>query len=492
MTKATRTEEDLLGAREVPLEAYWGIHTLRAMENFQISGSVVGDEEAFVRGMVQVKKASALANSDLGALDPEVAGAIVWACDQVLVAERCLDQFPVDQFQGGAGTSVNMNTNEVIANLALEYLGYAKGRYDIINPNDHVNKSQSTNDAYPTGFRLGLFALVGSLIEELERLIAAMRAKGVELVHVLKMGRTQLQDAVPMSLGQEFEAFAVLLEEEVSRLHNNAALLLEVNLGATAIGTGLNTPPDYQSTVVGRLREITGLDIRGAHDLLEATSDTGAYVSMHAAIKRLAVKLSKICNDLRLLSSGPRAGLGEIRLPERQAGSSIMPAKVNPVIPEVVNQVCFKVMGNDVALTFAAEAGQLQLNVMEPVIAQAIFESINLLTRGMSTLRELCVVGIEANEEVCRRNVLDSIGIVTYLNPVIGHHNGDLVGRECARSGRSVREVVLEMGLLEESVLDEILSPENLLRPHFRDLNVYSGSDPSTPPVVSAASDSEE
>ncbi len=491
MTKATRTEEDLLGAREVPLEAYWGIHTLRAMENFQISGSVVGDEEAFVRGMVQVKKASALANSDLGALDPEVAGAIVWACDQVLVAERCLDQFPVDQFQGGAGTSVNMNANEVIANLALEYLGYAKGRYDIINPNDHVNKSQSTNDAYPTGFRLGLFALVGSLIEELERLIAAMRTKGAELVHVLKMGRTQLQDAVPMSLGQEFEAFAVLLEEEISRLHNNAALLLEVNLGATAIGTGLNTPPDYQSTVVGRLREITGLDIRGAHDLLEATSDTGAYVSMHAAIKRLAVKLSKICNDLRLLSSGPRAGLGEIRLPERQAGSSIMPAKVNPVIPEVVNQVCFKVMGNDVALTFAAEAGQLQLNVMEPVIAQAIFESINLLTRGMSTLRELCVVGIEANEEVCRRNVLDSIGIVTYLNPVIGHHNGDLVGRECARSGRSVREVVLEMGLLEESVLDEILSPENLLRPHFRDLNVYSGSDPSTPPVVSAAPDSE-
>ena len=491
MTKATRTEEDLLGAREVPLEAYWGIHTLRAMENFQISGSVVGDEEAFVRGMVQVKKASALANSDLGALDPEVAGAIVWACDQVLVAERCLDQFPVDQFQGGAGTSVNMNTNEVIANLALEYLGYAKGRYDIINPNDHVNKSQSTNDAYPTGFRLGLFTLVGSLIEELERLIAAMRAKGAELVHVLKMGRTQLQDAVPMSLGQEFEAFAVLLEEEVSRLHNNAALLLEVNLGATAIGTGLNTPPDYQRTVVGRLREITGLDIRGAHDLLEATSDTGAYVSMHAAIKRLAVKLSKICNDLRLLSSGPRAGLGEIRLPERQAGSSIMPAKVNPVIPEVVNQVCFKVIGNDVALTFAAEAGQLQLNVMEPVIAQAIFESINLLTRGMSTLRELCIVGIEANEDVCRRNVLDSIGIVTYLNPVIGHHNGDMVGRECARSGRSVREVALEMGLLEESVLDEILSPENLLRPHFRDLNVYSGSDPSTPPVVSTVTDSE-
>ena len=488
----TRTEEDLLGTREVPEDAYWGIHTLRAIENYQISGRTINEAPELIRAFAQVKKACAMANMQLKAMKPAKAEAIIAACDEIIENGRCMDQFPVDQFQGGAGTSVNMNANEVIANLALEILGEEKGNYDVINPNDHVNRSQSTNDAYPTGFRLGLFALVGSLIEELERLIAAMRAKGAELVHVLKMGRTQLQDAVPMSLGQEFEAFAVLLEEEVSRLHNNAALLLEVNLGATAIGTGLNTPPDYQSTVVGRLREITGLDIRGAHDLLEATSDTGAYVSMHAAIKRLAVKLSKICNDLRLLSSGPRAGLGEIRLPERQAGSSIMPAKVNPVIPEVVNQVCFKVMGNDVALTFAAEAGQLQLNVMEPVIAQAIFESINLLARGMSTLRELCIVGIEANEEVCRRNVLDSIGIVTYLNPVIGHHNGDLVGRECARSGRSVREVVLEMGLLEESVLDEILSPENLLRPHFRDLNVYSGSDPSTPPVVSAASDSEE
>ena len=466
MTKATRTEEDLLGAREVPLEAYWGIHTLRAMENFQISGSVVGDEEAFVRGMVQVKKASALANSDLGALDPEVAGAIVWACDQVLVAERCLDQFPVDQFQGGAGTSVNMNTNEVIANLALEYLGYAKGRYDIINPNDHVNKSQSTNDAYPTGFRLGLFALVGSLIEELDRLIAAMRAKGTELVHVLKMGRTQLQDAVPMSLGQEFEAFAVLLEEEVSRLHNNAALLLEVNLGATAIGTGLNTPPDYQSTVVGRLREITGLDIRGAHDLLEATSDTGAYVSMHAAIKRLAVKLSKICNDLRLLSSGPRAGLGEIRLPERQAGSSIMPAKVNPVIPEVVNQVCFKVIGNDTTVTFAAEAGQLELNVMEPVITECLFESLWWLHNAIDTLTEECVLGITVNKERCYEMVKNSIGIVTALNPYIGYKNSTKVAKEALETNRSVYDIVLEKGLLTKEELDEALDPKNMLASH--------------------------
>ena len=474
MTPATRTEEDLLGARQVPLEAYWGVHTLRALENYRLSGVAVGDEPTFVRGMVQVKKASALANRELGTLTPEVADAIVWACDQILEGGRCLDQFPIDVFQGGAGTSLNMNTNEVVANLALEHLGYAKGRYDIVHPNDHVNKSQSTNDAYPTGFRQGLEA-------ELCELIDAFLGKSRQFADVLKMGRTQLQDAVPMSLGQEFQAFAVLLDEEVERLIHNSDLLLEVNLGATAIGTGLNTPPGYQEAVVRHLREITDLDVKGASNLLEATSDTGAYVSMHAAIKRLAVKLSKICNDLRLLASGPRAGLGEIRLPERAAGSSIMPAKVNPVIPEVVNQVCFKVIGNDVALTFAAEAGQLQLNVMEPVIGQTAFESIGLLRNAMRTLRELCVIGIEANEEVCRNNVLGSIGIVTYLNEVIGHHNGDLVGRECARSGRRVREVVLEMGLLDEDVLDELLSVENLLRPRYRDTSQYSGADPSMP-----------
>ena len=489
MPQATRTEEDLLGPRQVPLEAYWGIHTLRAQENFRISGATIGDEPSFIRGMVQVKKASALANRELGTLDEEITKAIIWACDQVLDKGRCLDQFPIDAFQGGAGTSLNMNTNEVIANLALEHLGYAKGRYDVVHPNDHVNKCQSTNDAYPTGFRLGLYAAVQGLEAELCELIDAILSKSRQFADVIKMGRTQLQDAVPMSLGQEFQAFAVLLDEEVERLIHNAALLLEVNLGATAIGTGLNTPPGYQEAAVRHLREVTGLtDIRGAADLLEATSDTGAYVSMHAAIKRLAVKLSKICNDLRLLSSGPRAGLGEIRLPERAAGSSIMPAKVNPVIPEVVNQVCFKVIGNDVALTFAAEAGQLQLNVMEPLIGQVSFESIRLLRSAMRTLRELCIVGIEANEEVCRRNVLSSIGIVTYLNEVIGHHNGDLVGRECARSGRNVREVVLEMGLLDEATLDELLSVENLLRPRYRDAHHYSGSDPSYSKADSADS----
>lgn len=479
MRAMKRIEEDLLGAREVPLEVYWGIHTLRAIENYQISGTTIAEEPEFVRGMVAVKKASAMANRKLGTLSDTIADAIIWACDEILEDGRCLDQFPIDVFQGGAGTSVNMNTNEVVANLALEHLGYAKGRYAHVNPNDHVNKSQSTNDAYPTGFRLGLYKKVDDLVDELERLIESFASKGLQFHDVIKMGRTQLQDAVPMSLGKEFEAFSVLLDEEIPRLRNNSALLLEVNLGATAIGTGLNTPDGYQDTVVHCLREVTGLPIRGADNLLEATSDTGAYVSMHASIKRLAVKLSKICNDLRLLSSGPRAGLGEICLPERAAGSSIMPAKVNPVIPEVVNQVCFKVMGNDVALTFAAEAGQLQLNVMEPVIGQTLFESINLLANAIRTLRELCVIGIEANEDVCRNNVLNSIGIVTYLNEVIGHANGDAVGRECARSGRNVREVVLEMGLLDEAALDELLSVENLLRPKYRDMSYYSGGDPS-------------
>ncbi|MFH5823366.1 aspartate ammonia-lyase [Georgenia sp. AZ-5] len=475
----TRIEEDLLGEREVPAEAYYGIHTLRAVENFRISGATVSSIPALVRGMVEVKKAAAMANRDLGAVPGEVADAIVAACDDVLVRGRCLDQFPVDVFQGGAGTSVNMNTNEVIANLALEHLGLPRGRYDVVNPNDHVNKSQSTNDAYPTGFRIALYRVVEDLVVEVERLALAFSDKGQEFAGILKMGRTQLQDAVPMTMGQEFSAFAVVLAEELRQLSHARTLLLEVNLGATAIGTGLNAPEGYTARAVAKLAEVTGLPVVPAENLVEATSDTGAYVSMHAAIKRTAVKLGKICNDLRLLSSGPRAGLNEINLPERQAGSSIMPAKVNPVIPEVVNQICFKVMGNDVTVTMAAEAGQLQLNVMEPVIAQSLFESISLLTRGCETLRERCVVGITANEDVTRQDVLDSIGIVTFLNPIIGHHNGDLVGRECARTGRSVREVVLEMGLLTERQVDQLLAPANLMRPQYRGKR-YEGQDPTT------------
>ncbi|MEG9476057.1 aspartate ammonia-lyase [Mannheimia indoligenes] len=465
---SVRIEHDLLGEREVPNEAYWGIHTLRAIENFNISNVTISDVPEFVRGMVMVKKATALANGELGAIPKKVANAIVEACDEVLVKGRCLDQFPSDVYQGGAGTSVNMNTNEVIANLALELLGEAKGKYDIINPMDHVNASQSTNDAYPTGFRIAVYNSIIKLVDKIVYLQTAFENKATEFADVLKMGRTQLQDAVPMTLGQEFKAFAVLLEEEVRNLKRTAELLLEVNLGATAIGTGLNTPEGYSELAVKYLAEVTGLPCSLSENLIEATSDCGAYVMVHGALKRTAVKMSKVCNDLRLLSSGPRAGLNEINLPELQAGSSIMPAKVNPVVPEVVNQICFKVIGNDTTVTFAAEAGQLQLNVMEPVIGQAMFESIELLANACVNLRDKCIDGITANREICQNYVFSSIGIVTYLNPFIGHHNGDIIGKICATTGRSVREVVLERGLLTEEQLDDILSVENLMNPTYK------------------------
>lgn len=467
-TPGYRMEHDLLGDLEIPADSYYGIHTLRAIDNFQISGTTINDVPEFIRGMVQVKKATAIANHALKILPTKKKEAIVWACDQILDEGRCMDQFPIDVFQGGAGTSLNMNTNEVVANLALEYLGEPKGAYDIINPNDDVNMSQSTNDAYPTGFRLGVYACMHELMDRIDSLSSAMSAKGIEFAEVLKMGRTQLQDAVPMTLGDEFRAFAANLGEERRILDLASQHLLEVNLGATAIGTGLNTPIGYREKAVDALAQVTGLDVHSAPDLIEATSDTGAYVILHSAIKRTAMKLSKICNDLRLLSSGPRAGLNEINLPERQAGSSIMPAKVNPVIPEVVNQVCFKVLGNDVTLSMAAEAGQLQLNVMEPVIGQVLFESISILSNAVTTLETKCIVGITANEEICRNYVLNSIGIITYLNPFIGHHNGDKIGKEAARTGKSVRELVLEHGLLDEKTVDEVLSPENLMRPVFR------------------------
>jgi aspartate ammonia-lyase len=482
----TRIEEDLLGLKEVPADAYYGVHTVRAIENFTISSARIGDVPEMVRGMVMVKKASAMANKEMHTIPAEVADAIIVACDAVLSDGRCMDQFPIDVFQGGAGTSVNMNTNEVIANLALEHLGLAKGRYDVVNPNGHVNQSQSTNDAYPSGFRIALLTVVAGLTTEIESLAVAFDAKAEEFKDVLKMGRTQLQDAIPMTLGQEFMVYGVLMREEIRQLTRAAELLLEVNLGATAIGTGLNTPQGYAELAVAKLGEVSGLPMVLAENLIEATSDAGAYVSMHGAVKRAAVKLGKICNDLRLLSSGPRAGLNEINLPELQAGSSIMPAKVNPVLPEVVNQVCFKVIGNDVTVSMAAEAGQLQLNVMEPVIAQAIFESVSLLTNASQSLRVRCVDGIMANREVCLGYVMNSIGIVTFLNPIIGHHNGDLVGKECARTGKSVREVVLEMGLLNAVDLDEIFSAKNLAWPKFRGKSFKSQNISSDAPETAA------
>lgn len=463
-----RIEEDLLGTREVPSEAYYGIHTVRAVENFNISNTTISDVPEFVRGMVMTKKAAALANKEIGVLPTDIADYIIQACDVILTTGKCMDQFPSDVFQGGAGTSVNMNTNEVIANLALELMGKEKGEYDFINPNDHVNKSQSTNCAYPTGFRIAAYNSIMKTIEAVEYLKSALDLKSDEFDTIIKMGRTQLQDAVPMTVGQEFHAWSVTLNEEVRNLQYISKLLLEVNLGATAIGTGLNAAPEYQALAVKHLSEVTGLECAPAEDLIEATSDCGAYVMAHGALKRLAVKLSKICNDLRLLSSGPRAGLNELNLPELQAGSSIMPAKVNPVVPEVVNQVCFKVLGNDTTLSFAAEGGQLQLNVMEPVIAQCMFESLDILKNACVNLRDKCVDGITVNKEVCEAYVFNSIGIVTYLNPYIGHHQGDIVGKICAETGKSVREIVLDRGLLTEEQLDEIFSPENLMRPQYK------------------------
>ncbi|MGZ3787503.1 MAG: aspartate ammonia-lyase [Bacteriovorax sp.] len=462
-----RTENDLLGKKLVPADAYYGIHTLRALENFKISNAKISDNVLMVKALAKTKKACALANGEIGTLDKKIAQIIARACDEIITNNRCLNQFPTDVFQGGAGTSVNMNANEVIANLALELMNLPKGTYEVVHPNDHVNKCQSTNDAYPTAFRVALYDHLLLFIKALEDLNESFEKKSMEFKSVLKMGRTQLQDAVPMSLGQEFNAFSTLIKEEI-KLHSQIKnLILEVNLGATAIGTGINTPLEYAPLAVKKLREITGHEFVLSEDLIEATSDCGAYVMISGALKRTAVKISKICNDLRLLSSGPRAGLKEINLPELQAGSSIMPAKVNPVIPEVVNQVCFKVIGNDLAITLASEAGQLQLNVMEPVIASSMFESVNLLMNACYNLKDKCIDGITANPEICKANVMNSIAIVTFLDPLLGHEKCDEIGKICAKTGKRVSEVALEQGLVTQEQLDDIFSAENMLNPKY-------------------------
>ena len=463
-----RQEEDLLGVRDIPNDAYYGIHTLRASENFKISAEKISDMPDLIYGLVCAKKASAIANMELGSLPKPLGECIVKACDVILGDDSWLDQFITDAYQGGAGTSINMNINEVIANVALELMGSCKGAYHQLSPNDHVNMGQSTNCAYPTGLRIAIYKRVETLINAVECLKGEFKEKSLRYYDVIKMGRTQLQDAVPMTVGQEFMAFGTLLDEEIKNLRYSSKLLLEVNLGGTAIGTGLNTADGFQELAVKHLSELTGYECTLAENLIEATSDCGAYVTVHGALKRLAVKLSKICNDLRLLSSGPRAGLNEINLPQVQAGSSIMPAKVNPVIPEVVNQVCFKVIGNDTTVTLAAEAGQLQLNVMEPVICQSLFESMSLLDNACISLANKCVKGITVNKQVCESYVLNSVGLVTYLNPYIGHHLGDSVGKVCIETGRNVKEVVLEKNLLTEDQVNEIFSMNNLIYPKYK------------------------
>ena len=459
----TRVEHDLLGNKEVPAGAYYGVQTLRAVENFNISGQKLNFYPLLIDALAMVKKAAALANNDLGLLDDKVCNAIVKACDEIL-NNKFHFHFVVDMIQGGAGTSTNMNANEVIANRALEIMGYEKGQYEYCHPNNHVNLSQSTNDAYPTAVKIALINTTEKLIPALEDLIDAFAAKGKEFAHVIKMGRTQLQDAVPMTLGQEFDAYAATLREEVVRLRQNAELFKEINMGATAIGTGINADKDYPPLVLKHLRQITGMDLKLAGNLVEATQDTGAFVIYSSAVKRLSVKLSKISNDLRLLSSGPRAGFNEINLPPMQPGSSIMPGKVNPVIPEVVNQIAFKVIGNDLTVTLAAEAGQLELNVMEPVIVQSLFESIDMLINGMNTLNYKCVSGITANEEVARNYVAHSIGIVTALNPVLGYETCSALAKEALRDNRSVYDLVIEKKLLSKEELDKLLAPEHMLK----------------------------
>ncbi|MDO5979551.1 aspartate ammonia-lyase [Flavivirga spongiicola] len=464
----TRKEIDLLGELEIGNDFYYGIHTQRAMNNFQISNSKISDFPIFVKGLVITKKACAAANKEIGSIPSEKADMIIQACDEILDnLEKYTKYFPSDVFQGGAGTSVNMNANEVIANVGLELNGHDKGNYDVLHPNDHVNKSQSTNDAYPTGFRVAVYYYINHLLEKINILTTHLDKKAAEFEKVIKMGRTQLQDAVPMSLGDEFSAWSTNLKEEIKNLKHARDLILEVNLGATAIGTGVNAPKGFTELSIGYLQQYTKASFVKAENLIEATSDTGAYVMISGALKRTGVKLSKICNDLRLLSSGPRCGLNEINLPEMQAGSSIMPAKVNPVIPEVVNQVCFKIIGNDVTISFAAEAGQLQLNVMEPVLAQCLFESVELLSNACVTLAEKCIAGITANAEHTKQMVFNSVGIITFLNPYIGHHMGDLIGKEAVATGKNIRELVLEKELLSEDELDKILSVDNLMHPKY-------------------------
>jgi aspartate ammonia-lyase len=463
----TRTEQDLLGPREVPADAYFGVQTSRALENFQITGVPISLYPDFIVAMAMVKIAAAKANRDCAVITEKVCEGIVAAAEEIIQG-KLLEQFSVDVFQGGAGTSTNMNINEVIANRALELMGHTKGAYEHCRPNDDVNASQSTNDFYPTSVKLAMILSNTRLVAELKELVAAFRAKGAEFSDLLKMGRTHLQDAVPMTLGQEFDAFAYTIEGEIEGLETGAKTLLEMNMGATAVGTGLNAPPGYSEKVVGYLREVSGFPFVLAPNLVEATQDTQGFVLYSSTLRSLAVKMIKVCNDLRLLASGPRAGFAELHLPERQPGSSIMPGKVNPVIPEVMNQICFKIMGNDLTVSLAAQAGQLQLNVMEPVIASSVLESIRIMQNGSATLRVNCIEGIEARRDVCEAYVDKSIGVVTALVPVLGYKPSTQLAAEALHTGKGVVELVREKGLLSEEQIAEILAPERMARPGGR------------------------
>jgi aspartate ammonia-lyase len=459
-----RTEKDSLGPRKVPQDAYYGVQTVRALENFQITGIPFSHFTRLVQAVACVKKAAAMANRDLGLLDDTICDAIVQAAREV--REGHFDEhFPVDVIQGGAGTSVNMNANEVICNRALEIMGHERGEYQHIHPNNHVNLSQSTNDVYPTSLKIALTWYCHDLLKEMDALVAAFQAKGDEFADIIKMGRTQLQDAVPMTLGQEFAAYGVTIGEDAVRLEEAVEHLRESNMGATAIGTGINTVEGYAAAVCGKLADITGLDIVPAANLIEATSDTGVFVLVSGILKRISVKLSKVCNDLRLLSSGPYTGFNEINLPPMQPGSSIMPGKVNPVIPEAVNQVCYQVIGNDVTVTLAAEAGQLELNVFEPIIAFNLFQSVDMLARACFMLRKRCIDGITANKERCEEMVHRSVGAVTALAPYIGYEAAAALAKESACNQRPLIDLVVEHGHMSREDAEHVLDPLSMTRP---------------------------
>ncbi|RXK00195.1 aspartate ammonia-lyase [Arcobacter sp. CECT 8986] len=467
MAENFRIEHDFLGEKQIDENCYYGIQTLRAKENFDITKTTLSLFPNFIKSLAKVKKACALTNFELGDLTLEQKDAIVQACNEIIDG-KFHDQFIVDPIQGGAGTSTNMNANEVIANRALEILGHPRSAYDIIHPNNHINMSQSTNDVYPTAIKLTLYELIYKLKDSLRFLRDSFHDKSVEFKDVLKMGRTQLQDAVPMTLGQEFQTFAVMIDEDIFRLREAQALLKEVNLGATAIGTGINTKKEYQKKVINHLRDVTGVDYESAGDLIEATQDTGVFVHISGILKRVAIKVSKICNDLRLLSSGPRAGFNEINLPKMQPGSSIMPGKVNPVIPEVVNQVAFEVIGADSTISIACEGGQLQLNVFEPLVAYKLMNSINMMRRAFYSLGDKCVKGITANEDVCMEYILNSVTLVTCLNPILGYEKSSAIAKEALATNKRVYDLLLEKELFTKEELDELLHPKNMVNNYER------------------------
>lgn len=468
----TRTEKDLLGTKEVPADAYYGIQTLRAVENFPITG--IPPHKEMIRALAAVKKAAAMANREVGVLRPDIADAIIRAADEVL-AGKLHDQFIVDSIQGGAGTSMNMNANEVIANRAIELLGGKKGEYIKCSPNTHVNMAQSTNDVFPTAIRIASLNVAKGVLEALTELKTALEKKAVEFDAVIKMGRTHLQDAVPIRMGQEFGAYARVVGRDIERIARSLDNLREINMGATAVGTGLNAMPEYITKVTEYLRQITGLDLKRAEDLVDATQNTDAYTEVSAALKICAVNLSKICNDIRLMASGPRTGFAELKLPPRQPGSSIMPGKVNPVMAEVVNQVAFQIQGNDQTICLASEAGQLELNVMEPVLVFNLLQSLSILQNAVRVFTKYLVEGLEANVERCRELVENSVGVITAINPHVGYETASVIAKEAIATGRPVREICLEKGVLTKEELDVILNPLEMTTPGIAGANLLFG-----------------